>query len=569
MELGHCTAVLVALYAGAAPPTLEQSSFTTDERQWLAKHPVVRVAHGSGGPFAFLDERGQLVGLALDYAEAFAASTGVQFEHHLEPGLESAFEGLRAQRYDAVMGIGQVPDREAFLLFGAPFAYSPDAIVTRTDGPYVFDVRELGGKRVAIARSSTSVARTLRERVPDAEVVTYAAMEEAIVAVSRGEAFVAITDASVAAFTVKRRVLANLRIAGLFEASADVHLGVRRDWPELVSILDKALASLPAAERMQMADRWMVLDYESDRRWQRAFTLALVVLVVGSLGFAALALFHRKMKGELAQRERVQRELEETRDQLARIDQEKTELLRVVAHDLRNPVTSLLLNTELLTLSREAPDAVTLAEMISSIERMRSLIALLVDRKALESGHPTWTRTRLDPGKEALAAITGVSEAARRKGIDVTMRADPELPAIESDQGAFRQVVDNLVSNAVKYSPPGSLVQVDVARSSDALRIAVRDQGPGVPLAERASIFEKFQVGSARPTGGETSSGLGLWIVSRIVEQMHGRVWCEGERGQGSVFVVEVPVKDGRSAAPAGGERHPVTPRRPAVTSIW
>lgn len=304
---------------------------------------------------------------------------------------------------------------------------------------------------------------------------------------------------------------------------------------------DRVLESRPAAERMQFANRWTALGYESDRWWEEAFTTAAMLLVVACLALVVLAAGRRKAKDELTLRRRMQTELERTRDELARTSQEKTELLQMVAHDLRNPLTSLMLNTETLTQERRPSDAETLSDMKSSIDRMRSLVALLVDRQALERGRRALKWTRIDPGKETVAAIAAVSEVAKRKGIDVIVRTEPELPQLESDRGAFRQVVDNLVSNAVKYAPSGSSVRVDVAHTSQVLRIAVRDQGPGVPPAERKSIFKEYQVGSARPTGGEASTGLGLWIVSRIVEEMKGRVWCEGERGEGSVFVVEFP----------------------------
>lgn len=291
-------------------------------------------------------------------------------------------------------------------------------------------------------------------------------------------------------------------------------------------------------------------EHESNRRWETAFLSTAVVLTVACLLVVLLGLGIRRVNHELALHQRVQAELERTRDELQRANQEKTELLRMVAHDLRNPLTSLTLNTEAMAV--RPPDAETLSDMRNAIDLMRSLIALLVDREALERGRRTLHWSRINPGKEAAAAVATVSEAARRKGIDVVVQAEPELPELESDPRAFRQVVDNLVSNAVKYAPPGSSVHVDVARTTQSLRIAVRDEGPGVPVSERVSIFQKFQVGSARPTGGESSTGLGLWIVSRIVQELRGRVWCEGARGRGSVFVVELPIAsrrpDGASA---------------------
>jgi signal transduction histidine kinase len=104
--------------------------------------------------------------------------------------------------------------------------------------------------------------------------------------------------------------------------------------------------------------------------------------------------------------------------------------------------------------------------------------------------------------------------------------------------------VDNLLSNALKYSRPGSRVEVSLAASATHCRFEVRDQGPGVRPEEREQIFEKFGRGSAQPTSGEESIGLGLWIVRRFVLALHGRVWCEsGPDNLGSVFVVEVPLR--------------------------
>ena len=103
--------------------------------------------------------------------------------------------------------------------------------------------------------------------------------------------------------------------------------------------------------------------------------------------------------------------------------------------------------------------------------------------------------------------------------------------------------MDNLLCNALKYSPPGSRVEVTLAVNTTHCRFEVRDQGPGVKPAERELIFEKFGRGSAKPTSGEESTGLGLWIVRRFVLALHGRVWCESGKGdRGAVFVVEVPL---------------------------
>jgi signal transduction histidine kinase len=115
--------------------------------------------------------------------------------------------------------------------------------------------------------------------------------------------------------------------------------------------------------------------------------------------------------------------------------------------------------------------------------------------------------------------------------------------SLTTDFVAMQQVVDNLLSNALKYSPRGSRVEIAVAEKKNCCRIEVRDQGPGVKPEEREKIFEKFGRGSAKPTQGEESIGLGLWIVRRFAMALHGAVWCEpGPGGVGSLFIVEVPL---------------------------
>ncbi len=539
-----------------APAVAQTVELSEGEQRWVNAHPVVRVAHAVNGPFAFLDHRRQLSGLSLDTLTAFSQRCGLRFESVLVPDLNEAFDGLRAGRFDAVMGIGRTVDREAFMRFAAPYAYSPDAIVSRTDGPFVFDVRDLGRRRVGLAKASVDLARTLATSAPAAELVFYDTMEAAVLAVAHGDVFISVTDASVAAFTVKEKALSNLRVAGIFGAPGEVEFGVRPDWPELATILDKTLAAMPAAERTALTNRWMPLDYESDRRWQRAFTQAAVVLAL--LGFGALALLAvlRKLRQELKRRHQAERELEKTLAELARISQEKTDLLRMVAHDLRNPLTALLMNIDFLAGDDGPADRATLLDMRNSIEVMRTLVALLVDQQAVEAGQRTWTLATFDASHEVLAAVGGLTEVAKYKTIDLVVDAPPGLPPLTTDKSAFRQVVDNLVSNAVKYSPERTTVRLEVQKVGEALELTVRDQGPGVPPEQRERIFQKYQTGSAKPTGAERSIGLGLWIVSRLVTNLHGRVWCEGaDSGGGGVFKVQWPLTTTVSAPNATDAR--------------
>ena len=129
---------------------------------------------------------------------------------------------------------------------------------------------------------------------------------------------------------------------------------------------------------------------------------------------------------------------------------------------------------------------------------------------------------------------------AKQQAIHLETEAAPALALI--DPGVAVQVLENLVSNAdQRHSPPGRDIFVRLKKHTQGLRVEVQDQGPGLSAEDQKKLFGKFARLSAKPTGGEHSTGLGLSIVKKMVEAMNGRVWCESEPGRGATFIVEFP----------------------------
>jgi signal transduction histidine kinase len=171
---------------------------------------------------------------------------------------------------------------------------------------------------------------------------------------------------------------------------------------------------------------------------------------------------------------------------------------------------------------------------------MLALVNDLLDVSVIESG-------RLELRREP-CSLSGLLEqrvdffqlVAEKKRIRIEREIPPGV-VVEIDPGRVEQVADNLISNAVKYSPPGSRIDVSLVTGEDEVRLEVRDQGPGLSEDDRARIFGAFQRLSARPTGGEKSTGLGLAITKRIVAAHGGTIDVEAAQEQGSTFVVVLP----------------------------
>ena len=130
--------------------------------------------------------------------------------------------------------------------------------------------------------------------------------------------------------------------------------------------------------------------------------------------------------------------------------------------------------------------------------------------------------------------------SATRKTIKIALPDAPPLWAI-ADRGATVQILDNLLSNAVKYSPSGTTVHLETRVSQNRAVVQVRDEGPGISQTDQKKLFRKFTRLSAKPTGGESSTGLGLSIVKRLAEAMNGSVHCESSLGQGTSFCLSLP----------------------------
>ena len=250
-------------------------------------------------------------------------------------------------------------------------------------------------------------------------------------------------------------------------------------------------------------------------------------------------------KGRMASELDAQmQEAERQNEELRRLDTLKNLFLGMVVHDLRNPIASIQMSAELLA-DPEAPLAAQERDaFLSDINRqagyMVALIDDLLDVTKIESGQLNLRREAIDIGEFLKDSVRRHTNLAARKGTTVTLAAYGD-GVVEADRKRLRQVLDNLISNAVKYSPSGSVVEVRHQRGEGSWRVEVEDQGPGLTDADRRKLFEYFATLSAKPTGGEESTGLGMAITRRVVQAHGGEIGVDSQPGAGSTFWFSIP----------------------------
>jgi signal transduction histidine kinase len=240
-------------------------------------------------------------------------------------------------------------------------------------------------------------------------------------------------------------------------------------------------------------------------------------------------------------------ELSQANLELQRLNDEKDEFFGIAAHDLKNPLTAIKCRSELLLIYKHpTPKQIqdSAQQIIAASSRMHELITNLLDLNAFEQGK---FRARLEPclvGPIIRRCISDQAAAASKKRIEILVgEIDPALTVI-ADAKAFIQVIENLLSNALKFSPRGKTVCVRAAAADSVVVFEIEDEGPGITEADQLRMFEKFGRLSAQPTGGESSTGLGLSIVKKMLQSMSGSITCRSVVGQGTTFSVSLPRAD-------------------------
>ena len=242
--------------------------------------------------------------------------------------------------------------------------------------------------------------------------------------------------------------------------------------------------------------------------------------------------------------------LKTSNEQLAQLNQEKNEFMGMAAHDLKNPLTVIIGSAELLGLNLPPEKATRLSSnILGAGKRMLQLIKDLLDANAIEQGRFTSNIERCDLRALALECAHNNQTNSTRKEIVIATEAGPPAWG-RADRNATMQILDNLISNAVKFSPPKTTVLVRTVNENGCVLIAVKDQGPGISEADQKKLFGKFTRLSAQPTGGETSTGLGLSIVKKLAEAMAGSVYCQSVLGEGATFILRLPAWDAGSSEP-------------------
>ena len=233
-------------------------------------------------------------------------------------------------------------------------------------------------------------------------------------------------------------------------------------------------------------------------------------------------------------------------EELLKLNDIKTKFLGIASHDLRNPITVIKESVSIMLegLTGEVLDEQKkiLQTIENSCKKMIGLINTFLDVTIIQAGKLKLKKEKIDFKEFLQECYNSNKLLAKAKSIELKLLLPDNLPEIEIDKERIEQTINNLISNAIKFSSSETTISLKAEKKDKEIHVSILDQGQGIPKEELSHIFEFFKTTSTSPTAKETSTGLGLAISKQIIEAHKGKIWVESEKEKGSIFTFSLPI---------------------------
>ncbi|MCG8511479.1 MAG: transporter substrate-binding domain-containing protein [Rhodospirillales bacterium] len=306
------------LHAGAlsaeehGSPSIE---LTPAEKAWLAEHPEIRLAVDiDWAPFEYVDDSGRYTGMAAEFIRLVEKRLGITFSIDTERPWPQMVEAVRKRELDAFSLVVRTPQRDEFVNFTEPYISFPMVIVTLEDEPFIDGLDRLRNRTVSVVESYAS-HDLLAENHSNQRLHLAKSVRSGLEAVSTGQVYAFVGNLAVISQVIRDAGIANLKISGQTPYRSELSMAVRKDWPELVPILQKALDSIDADTRDQIHDRWIRLRFQQEVDYRIVFAVVGVGLVI----LFMVLVWNRRLRLAVKHRQQAERELANERQRLAEI----------------------------------------------------------------------------------------------------------------------------------------------------------------------------------------------------------------------------------------------------------
>ena len=299
--------------ANLVAPQSISTELGEEEKNWLADHKHIRIGvDPSWPPFEFFDITRVYSGIASDYVRLLNQKLNINMVPVQDLSWSQVMEKARAGEIDVLPCVLKTPERSKFLRFTKPYLSFPMVILTREDAAFVNGVQDFENNKVAVVKGYAT-QELLEQDYPDRKFYLANNLEEALEALSKGEVDAYVGNLASITYTTQKLGLTNLKVATTSPYKFELAFAVRKDWPQLVNILDKNLESIPASEKTTIHNRWINVRFERKTNWILIFQIVGVILLVGGTFFILILRSNRALSREVSERKRTEQALIQSR----------------------------------------------------------------------------------------------------------------------------------------------------------------------------------------------------------------------------------------------------------------
>ena len=520
-------------------------NFSPEEEAFLARNQEIRLGvHPSNAPFEFMDKDAKFSGISASFVEAVGHRIRISMSPVNTASWSQAVEMAKNKEIDVLPAVCQSKIYEKYLFVTKPYISFPVIIAVHEKLAYINGLGDLEGYQTGVV-DTAGLAEKLATDYPKLGIIRYSSLTQGLKDLNAGKIDAFIGALSAINHEINQQKFKKIKISAPTKYKYEPAFGIRKDWPELVTILNKVIDDIDDKERIRIKNTWMApvqvkygIDLKKILAWVIPAGGGIVVI------FLVIGIWNRRLSKEVMERKKAEKRADEAKKEAQAATRAKSDFLANMSHEIRTPMNAVIGMSHLVLKTDLTPQQFDYINKIDvAAKSLLGIINDILDFSKIEAGKMDMEITDFDLAETFINVADMITVKAREKeDLEVLYQIEPDVPLLlKGDPLRLGQILVNLGNNAVKFTQTGEIhlltQRLEAADGNVFLRFTVRDTGIGMTPEQCKKLFKAFSQADTSTTRKYGGTGLGLTISQRLVNMMDGEIWVESEQGKGSSFI--------------------------------